>query len=87
MGIKVKYYGEWPNLCSGDLEITITESKTEKANKTWFFGDVLTTEGGGIWEGPWAIKKWPDDFPDELKNEVIKAVNMDIVSGCCGGCL
>ena len=94
MNIVVKYDGEYPNLCSGNLIVIIDD-------KEWEFPDYCLSSGGHIcggahtdwdmWttEGPWSIIDWPEGFPDDkyLKLNVIEAVNSSIRWGCCGGCI
>lgn len=88
--IKVQYDGKYPNLCSGKLIVTIEDKK-------WIFPDYCLSSNGTVsfdddWnaevtEGDWGITKWPNDFPELLKDDVIDAVNSHIPHGCCGGCL
>ena len=90
MKIKIQYDGEFPNLCSGNLIVTIDEKK-------WVFPRYCMISGGRVWfdnnwgehveQGPWNISKWPDNFPEEYKEIVINEVNKQIQEGCCGGCV
>ena len=90
MNIKIDYDGEWPNLCSGNLVVTIDE-------KVWAFGKYCLSSGGSVsfdddWNenitsGKWSIVNWPEDFPVELQDDVLKAINEEIPQGCCGGCV
>ncbi len=90
MKIEVKYDGEYPNLCSGHLTIVID-------GKTWKFPNYCLSSGGGVgfdddWHeivttGVWYITEYPENFPEELKPDVLNAVNMEIPHGCCGGCV
>ena len=90
MDIKIDYDGNYPNLCSGDLIVTID-------GKEWKFPKYCMVSGGSVWfdndwgehvtRGPWSIDKWPEDFPYEFKNKVIDAINDEIHHGCCGGCV
>ncbi len=71
--------------CSGDLEVVIDGTK-------WKFPKrALVTGGYVVWDdvgfGPWNINKWPDGFPEELKEATLKAVNEQVKWGCCGGCV
>jgi len=88
--IKIEYDGEYPALCMGHLFVTID-------GKRWDFGKYCLESGGGYWfeddyttectsQGEWEVY-FPDDFPDELKDAVVAAVNADIEWGCCGGCI
>jgi hypothetical protein len=88
--IKIEYDGSYPNLCRGKLFIII-------AGKKWEFPDYCLSSGGSVsfddeWNenvasGPWLIKEWPKDFPDEFKDSVTEAINSEIRWGCCGGCV
>lgn len=92
MDIKVEYDGKWPNLCRGNLKITID-------GVLWDFGCYSLSSGGEIlrdddwnmWpeEGPWDIWDWPEGFPDDdlLKEAVLMEINSKIPHGCCGGCI
>ncbi len=37
--------------------------------------------------GSWSISEWPEGFPEDLKADVLEAVNCEISQGCCGGCV
>ena len=88
MSIKIQYNGEYPNLCSGKLVVTVD-------GKRWNFSNCLSS-GGSVsfdedWsevveQGEWSVE-WPEAFPDELKTEVLSAINDEIPHGCCGGCV
>ena len=90
--IKIQYDGEYPNLCSGNLIVTIN-------GKEWHFVPHALHSGGCVsfddnWSetvtaGAWDIwdDDWPANFPNELKDEVLKAINNEIPWGCCGGCV
>ena len=90
MKIKIEYDGEYPNLCRGHLFITID-------GKKWDFGTPLSSGGQCYFEngykdsvvtkGRWEITKFPERFPQELKNLIEAEVNAEIPWGCCGGCL
>ena len=90
MNVKVEYDGEYPNLCSGQLFITIN-------NTRWKFPSFCLSSGGGVsfgdnydesvWDGEWTISSYPDNFPEELKQIAEDAVNSEITHGCCGGCV
>ena len=32
--------------------------------------------------GPWKVDKWPDNFPEEYKEETLAAINSEIPWGC-----
>jgi len=86
----IEYDGSYPNLCSGGLVITID-------GKRWAFPSYCMSSGGRVWfdndwrdyieHGPWSIREWPEGFPEDLKEEVVKEVNYQIPWGCCGGCI
>jgi hypothetical protein len=88
--IKITYDGAYPNLCSGTLIVKIGEQE-------WTFPDYSLSSGGSIsfdedWQenvtsGEWSISEWPKDFPEDLKEEVLDAINAEIPWGCCGGCV
>ena len=89
MDIKIEYDGSYPNLCRGNLVVIIDGSR-------WDFPDCCLYSNGGInpnyegtYKGPWEINgdDWPEDFPEELKGLVTKAINEQIPLGCCGGCI
>ena len=88
--IRIKYDGAYPNLCSGHLEVYID-------NKLYDFGKYCLCSGGGVyhnedWDmwtesGEWSIEDWPEDFPEDMKDAVLKIINEEIPWGCCGGCI
>lgn len=87
--IIVEYNGEYPNLCAGNLILTIDGTR-------WEFPDFCLTSGGlisysGAYDeverGEWYISEWPENFPDELKEAANTAVNLQVPHGCCGGCI
>jgi len=90
MNIKIEYDGSYPNLCRGQLIVTIDE-------KRWDFGFHSLSSGGSVWfdsdwnehvgSGFWTVSEWPKDFPDSLKEAVTDAINNQISYGCCGGCV
>lgn len=91
MNIEINYDGKWPNLCSGKLVVTID-------NIIYEFPDFCLYSGGRAYfsngyrdehieKGQWSIDRWPKGFPEELKEEVLSAINGKISWGCCGGCL
>lgn len=89
MEIKINYDGGYPNLCSGNLIVTIDSIE-------WKFPTHCLSSGGSfsfddnrnkeVTQGDWSINKFPDNFPDELKKLVEDKVNDEIPQGCCGGC-
>lgn len=88
--IKIDYDGEYPCLCMGNLTVTIN-------GKAWKFPEYCLRSGGSVWfdddldehveMGEWSVNEWPDGFPEELKDEVLDAINREIPPGCCGGCV
>jgi hypothetical protein len=88
--IKIEYNGEYPNLCSGQLIVTI-------GKKRWKFPSYCLLSGGSVWfdddwgehveSGEWSVSEWPDRFPEDRKADVIDAINSSITLGCCGGCV
>jgi hypothetical protein len=88
--IEVRYNGSYPNLCSGDLVVIIDKEE-------WKFPSYCLSSGGSVsfdndWSeeisnGEWSISDWPKDFPDDLKQETVEAINDSIDWGCCGGCI
>lgn len=89
-GIIIKYDGAYPNLCSGQLVVTI-------GGKRWQFPSYCLVSGGNVsfdanWsehvsQEPWTISKWPEEFPEQQKAAVTRAINEEIPWGCCGGCV
>ena len=90
MSIIVEYDGEYPNLCSGQLNVVID-------GRRWVFPGHCMAPGGSVsftddWaevvtQGPWSIEKWPPLFPEDKKGEVLSAVNDHVEWGNCGGCV
>ena len=89
--IKIQYDGDYPNLCSGHLIVTIGED-------IYDFGSHCISSGGGVWfsadygeehadEGAWSVSNWPKGFPEEYKEFVLDKINDEIPHGCCGGCI
>ena len=90
MEIKIKYDGAYPNLCGGNLVVTIDD-------KEYQFPNYCLSSGGAVWfddnwsahvdSGEWSISEWPKGFPEDLKWAVEDAVNAQVEHGCCGGCI
>ncbi len=90
MKIKIEYDGDYPNLCSGKLFVTVDDKRYE-------FPDCCLSSGGTVWfdddwsehveEGDWSVSNWPKGFPDKFKQDVEEAINEQIPHGCCGGCV
>ena len=62
-------------MCFGKLKVIVDE-------KEWEFPKNCVECD----EGDWGISKWPDSFPENLKQKVLKAVKNKIPYGHCGGC-
>lgn len=86
--IEIKYDGKYPYLCMGHLIVIVDGIEYD-------FGECCLSSGGSagydgwdeyITKGKWSVK-FPDNFPLELKVEVLDAINSQIPWGCCGGCL
>ena len=88
--MEIKYDGEYPNLCSGNLIVTVD-------GKEWLFPEYCLSSGGSVsfdenWMeeitgGRWKVSEWPEKFPEELKEDVLDEINDHISWGCCGGCV
>lgn len=86
----VSYDGAYPNLCSGTLILAVDGVSIQ-------FPSWCLSSGGSVsfdedWnedvtEGEWGVSDWPEDFPDELKDEALSVINENIHYGCCGGCV
>ena len=85
----VCYDGSYPNLCSGTL-IVATNGKvfTFPRHSLMSGGSVTFDENWGETNiGDWEVREWPDDYPEDLKDDTIQMINAEIPQGCCGGCL
>jgi len=88
--MELEYNGTYPNLCSGQLIVTID-------GKRWEFPPSCLVSGGRVWfddgwsehvdTGDWSIGEWPEHFPECMKYQVVELVNEEISHGCCGGCV
>lgn len=88
--IKIIYNGKYPCLCQGELIVIVD-------NIEYIFPDNCLISGGScfisddgdeeISEGDWTLDSYPDNFPENLKFEVLEKINECIPKGCCGGCL
>lgn len=86
----VSYDGSYPNLCSGTLimelngvEIIFPSYCLSSQGSVWFDDDW----GAHVEEGEWVITDYPEGFPEKLKCVAEDLVNINIVNGCCGGCI
>ena len=90
MKTKIDYDGAYPNLCSGNLTVTIDEIVYKFPNHCLISGgSVSFTEDWNevVTDGPWEISEWPEGFLEEYKCAVLNEVNHIIPWGCCGGCV
>lgn len=81
------------NLCKNELKVIIDGTIYDFGRNSLLSGGEVScyNEDGEdrveITEGPWEIIDWPDDFPEDLKEETLNEINRVIPWGCCGGCL
>ena len=90
MQIEISYNGCFPNLCSGDLEVTIDGVKYEFPQYCMVSGGHIYMDDDGDYNrelGEWDISEWPEGFPEEYKQPVLDKINEEIPWGCCGGCI
>jgi hypothetical protein len=90
--IKIKYDGDWPNLCSGHLEVWVGETYYDFGKYVLCSGGrVVGDEDWNMWteEGPWIIyeEDLPKDFPVDRYDDLMNVINAEIPWGCCGGCI
>jgi hypothetical protein len=86
----VSYDGDFPNLCSGKLIMSIDGKSIEFPDYCLRTGGSAYIDDNGneiIENGEWDIIKYPENFPECLKKEAIELVNKKIQHGCCGGCI
>jgi hypothetical protein len=86
----VSYDGDYPNLCSGTLVMSVD-------GNLWKFDSHSLSSGGSVsfddnWseevtDGEWGIHTWPDDYPEEAEDRTVELVNENVHWGCCGGCV
>ncbi len=86
----ISYDGKYPTLCYGTLVIKIDGKKYSLKNCLTSGGSVTSDEDWNftVNEGPWSIRE--SKLPDDLKRyylEIEKAVNENVLEGCCGGCI
>jgi len=89
--IKIQYNGKWPCLCCGqlvvfidDVEYKFTSCCLRSGGECYFINDYADEV---VAIGEWTIGEWPDNFPEEYKEETLEKINNVIPQGCCGGCL
>jgi hypothetical protein len=83
----LSFTGEFPNLCSGILRISLSDGLIYNFG-TLTPGGTLNEDYEGV-EGEWGIdgEQIPENFPAYLIPEVIKRINSgEIRKSCCGGC-
>ena len=88
--IQISYDGSFPNLCSGQLVVYL-------GTQEWKFPSFCLRSRGSIsfdsdWneeitQGEWSVSEWPEGFPEDAKEMVLKKINEEIPFGCCGGCV
>jgi len=74
----VCYDGRYPNLCSGQLIVAAN-------GKVFTFTKYSLRSGGNVlfdenWseivdEGKWSVGEWPEDYPENLKEDTVSAIN------------
>lgn len=90
--IKIKYDGEYPNLCSGRLEVWINDTYYDFGEHCLISGGcILSDDDWDMWaeKGPWRINEdgFPENFPEEYKEKLLEVINEELQWGCCGGCI
>lgn len=89
--MNIDYNGRYPNLCSGQLIVTIDGVE-------WRFPEYCLRSGGSCYftnnyrdehvkKGDWSVTDWPEGFPEDQKEAVINEINAVLPKGCCGGCI
>ena len=84
----VKYTGEYPCACHGELTVKIDGEEVT-------FASGCLISGGDVWfDENWLehveAGAWKVSLPDEYAKyteEVEKVVNENVPWGCCGGCV
>ena len=98
---EVRYTGEWPNTCRGELEVLrdadlIYKTASYSFSSTggiWFSenGDCGTNEGSLIWNDYSDEKQkfieWAKTQPEALEIIGLAEDVISNVSVCCGGCI
>jgi hypothetical protein len=85
----VSYDGEYPNLCAGDLVVSVSGLEVKFSNPLSSGGSVTFT---GDWDevitlGPWRFDNAIIPQCPLLQREIEALVNTHIPLGCCGGCV
>lgn len=90
----VSYNGRYPNLCSGDLvlsvdgeEVTIGRYGALSSGGSVWFSNGYAEEHveHGEWSLGYAFEN--EEFSEEEKARILELVNENIPEGCCGGCI
>ena len=90
MQIEISYNGCFPNLCRGELIVTIDGVIYEFPPFCMVSGGHIYMDDDGDYNrelGEWDISEWPEGFPEEYKQPVLDKINEEIPWGCCGGCI
>ena len=87
----ISYDGRYPSLClCSTLKIkvddVIYDIKDVSSGGTCGFHDRIDWESY-VTEGEWVINSWPNEFPEEAKEQALDLFNSNVEWGCCGGCL
>lgn len=86
----VSYDGEYPALCFGELVLKLGDEIFQFPKHSLYSGGGVNFDedwSEHVSQGPWEIMGWPENFPEELKEEAVILVNAHVDLGCCGGCV
>ena len=84
--VDIKYDGEYPNLCSGHLEVWVNGTYYDCGRHTMISGGYLSLTDCECLKGPWFID-FPTNIPAIYHQAILDKVNEVVPPGCCGGCL
>lgn len=87
MNITIQYDGCYPSLCSGNLIVIIDDIIYNFPKNCLRSTGYITGDWETVIDGEWEITEWPENFPEELKQNVLYKINEEIQHGCCGGCI
>ncbi len=83
--IAVKFDGEYPNICTGRLQIIVDgveiyneRAKCVSTDGVWYKGSKKYLEPKMIWLDE-------EKYPKEIQDEVYKVISQ--IHVCCGGCI
>lgn len=89
----ISYDGNYPNLCSGTLVVSIDnniisgEYVLNSGGSCYFtnnYSDAHVEKGWWTMETDWL----PEEYrTEDVINRIIELVNENVPQGCCGGCL